>query len=579
MEQPLVEMSASRSSRTETPRTRLDETVGRLADHARTWAALDATQRADLLRECAPRLQAVARRWVAAAAEAKGLTLDEPAISEEWLGGPMTTMRNLRLLERSLREISVHGKPQVPPPWFGTTPQGNTDVRVFPVDSHEGVLQAGFSARIRFAPGMTQGEVRERQASAYGKKGAEGGVALILGAGNVASIPPMDAFYKLFAEGRVALIKMNPVNEYLGPIYEEALEPLVRRGYLAVVYGGAEVGAHLVEHPAVADVHITGSIHAHDFIVWGATAEERERRKAARDPKLKKPITSELGCVTPVVLVPGRFSPKELRFVAENVATMKANNGGFNCNAATMLVTSRAWPQREAFFTELKAVLSSVRPRLSYYPGAGDRHARAVAGRDQVELLGPKDDKRIPWTLLRGLSPATEDPLFVHESFCPVLAEVTLEESDPAGFLAAATRFCNEKLWGTLSMMLMIHPDTERDPEVSRALSTSVATLKYGAVAINQWAGLAYGMVTTPWGGHPSSTLEDAQGGLGWVHNTFLYEGIEKCVVRGPLTVSPRPPWFVTHKNAHRVAERLFELECAPSWLKVPGIALAALKG
>ncbi len=45
----------------------------------------------------------------------------------------------------------------------------------------------------------------------------------MLGAGNVASIPPMDALYKMFVDGNVCLVKLNPVNEYLGPFYEEAL--------------------------------------------------------------------------------------------------------------------------------------------------------------------------------------------------------------------------------------------------------------------------------------------------------------------------------------------------------------------
>ena len=71
----------------------------------------------------------------------------------------------------------------------------------------------------------------------------------------------------------------------------------------------------------------------------------------------------------------------------------------------------------------------------------------------------------------------------------------------------------------------------------------------------------------------------DIQGGLGWVHNTFMLEGIEKCVLRAPLTSSPKPPWFVTHGNAHRVGEKLVDLEAHPSWLKVPGVALGVLKG
>src|SRR5690606_7783916 len=126
------------------------------------------------------------------------------------------------------------------------------------------------------------------------KRDPDGGVALILGAGNVSSIPPMDVFTKMFIEGFVCVVKMNPVNEWAGPILERALAPLVERGFLRFVYGGGDVGTYLVEHPGVHDVHITGSDKTHDLIVWGPPGPERERRKKANDPILKKPISSEL---------------------------------------------------------------------------------------------------------------------------------------------------------------------------------------------------------------------------------------------------------------------------------------------
>ena len=53
-------------------------------------------------------------------------------------------------------------------------------------------------------------------AAFYRERGPHGGVALVLGAGNVNSIPPLDALYRLIARGQVVLLKMNPVNDYLG---------------------------------------------------------------------------------------------------------------------------------------------------------------------------------------------------------------------------------------------------------------------------------------------------------------------------------------------------------------------------
>jgi hypothetical protein len=93
------------------------------------------------------------------------------------------------------------------------------------------------------------------------------------------------------------------------------------------------------------------------------------------------------------------------------------------------------------------------------------------------------------------------------------------------------------------------------------------------------WPALAYALCSTPWGGHPSATLADIQSGLGWVHNTVMLEDIEKCVLRAPLKPMPKQVYFPTHKAVHQLGQRLVEFEAAPSWLKVPGLALAALRG
>ena len=577
---PSPVMSAGAQSRAETSHPKLDEALAVLKDHAREFARLAIAERIALLKACQARLAAGAERWVAVACEAKGLALGTPASSEEWLGGPITTQRNIRLLARTLEQIAATGKPTLAPKRFSTAPDGVTLVEVFPGDAQDGALFTGFSGKVRMLPGISAEQVRERQAWFYSKKDPEGGVSLVLGAGNVNSIPPMDALYKMFADGMVCIVKMNPVNEYLTPIFDEVFAPLVERGFLRFVNGGAEVGSYLCYHPAVTDVHITGSDRTHDMIVWGPAGAERDKRLADNDPLLKKHISSELGCVTPVVVVPGTFSPAQLQFVADNVATMVANNASCNCNAAKMLVTSKTWPQREEFLAKVHATLASAAPRKAYYPGAKDRFESLLAGRSNVVKLGDAREGQLPWALVFGLDGKSPDEkLFTTEPFCPSISEATLDESDPAAFLAAATTFCNDRLWGTLSASIIVHPSTEKDPGVKTAIERAIADMKYGAIVVNHWPGLVYGTVLPPWGAHPSSTLKNIQGGLGWVHNTFLLEGIEKFVMRGPLVVKPKPPWFVTNKNAHVVAQRLFAFESNASWLKVPGIAIAALSG
>ena len=63
----------------------------------------------------------------------------------------------------------------------------------------------------------------------YKQPDPTGQVALVLGAGNIASIAPLDVLYKLIAEGQVCLLKMNPINEYLGKFMERVFAGLVQR--------------------------------------------------------------------------------------------------------------------------------------------------------------------------------------------------------------------------------------------------------------------------------------------------------------------------------------------------------------
>lgn len=575
-----LEMSASARSKATQATDALDADLAALNEKALEFARLSPSQRAALLRACIPRTVACAEAWTRAACEAKGLDVESPASSEEWLAGPMATVRNLRLLAESLEAIGRTGTPGPAPERFGRTPLGQAVVQVFPNTLVESVLYGGFRAEVRFLDGVSPEEAQRRQASFYKKSAPTGGVSLVLGAGNVASIPPMDALYKMFVDGNVCIVKLNPVNEYLEPFYTDALQPLVEKGYLRFVLGGAEVGSHLAYHPLVTDVHITGSDRTHDLLVWGPPGPERTRRQKDNDPLLQKPITSELGCVTPVVIVPGPYSDDELDFMAANVATMVTNNASCNCNAGKMLVTSKHWPAREGFLGRVRSVLAAVKPRKAYYPGAFDRYDKLVGGRAKAEKLGEAREGELPWTLVFGLDADDRDErLFTTEPFCPILSEVPLDAHSGPEFLKAATVFCNERLWGTLSAVVFIHPRTMGDPTCADAFEHMLRDLRYGAVAVNHWSALAYALVTTPWGAHPSSTLTDIQGGLGWVHNTFMLEAIEKVVVRGPLTVFPKPPWFVTHRNAHEVARRMVYLEAEPSLLKVPAVALAALKG
>ncbi len=555
----------------------LDAVVHEVADHAGLWARTGAAARAGLLQEVIAATMSAQDDWLAAACEAKGLKPGSTEAGEELFAGLGTFVRMARLFRDALRDIAKDGKPAFPGP-VRQAPDGRLRVQVFPDGAFDRITFAQTTAEVWMQPGVTRDSIVPEQAAAYVDPLAHAGTALVLAAGNVASLGPRDALSKLFAEGKVVVMKANPVNEYLVPHWNRALAPLVDAGVLRIVRGDAALGQFLTAHDRIDEVHITGSDKTHDAVVFG-TGEDGARRKAADEPLLDKPVTAELGNVSPVIVVPGRWSIGELRYQAEHVATMLVNNAGFNCIAARVVVTHAQWPQRDAFLGALTQTLAEVRTRRAYYPGAHDRHDAFVAAHPEAEELGTGPEDALPWTFIRGVPPGLLDDIcFNVESFCGEVAETALSAPDPAAFVDAATAFCNEVVWGTLGATVIVSPASTKDPGVAAAVERAVADLRYGSIGVNLWHGLSFAMGSTTWGAYPGHPRTDIQSGTGVVGNAFMFGRTQKSVVRGPFRSRPKPPWFATASDGYDVMRRFVAFEAEPSAAKIPGLLLAAMR-
>ena len=168
-----------------------------------------------------------------------------------------------------------HSTPRTSPgcPAASTTrSDGQVVARIFPQTLADRMLFMGVTGEVWMQPGVTRDDVLARQAFTYRDKGHPGQVTLVLGAGNAAPMLPDDVLHQLFIADHVVLLKLNPVNAYLGPLLEEALQPLVQRGFLRMVAGGAVEGVYLCAHPAVDAIHLTGSDKTFETIVFGSGA-------------------------------------------------------------------------------------------------------------------------------------------------------------------------------------------------------------------------------------------------------------------------------------------------------------------
>ena len=555
----------------------LDAVVAALAPRARAWAQVGAARRAQLLERVVHDTFAVAEEWNDASCAAKGLDPTSAEGGEELFSGVGTFLRMAQVLHQSMLDIAATGRPRYPGP-VEHKPDQRIAIQVLPANAFDRILYRGVTAEVWMEPGIDEAQVRATQAECYATPDAFVGVSLVLGAGNVASLGPRDVLSKLFVDGKVVVLKANPVNDYLVPFWNRAMAALIEEGYLHIVKGSAAVGAHLSGHQLVDDIHVTGSDKTHDAIVFG-TGPEGSRRKAENQPLLTKPVSCELGNVSPVVIVPGRWTDAEIAFQARHVATMITNNAGFNCLTPRVIITHQGWAQRGTFFDALEGVLASLPTRLAYYPGAEERRQVFLARHPDARQLGVGAADSTPWTLVRDVDPDEPDEICLNvEAFCALVSETALVAESPAQFIARATEFCNESVWGSLSMTLICDPRTMKDPVCGPALERAVADLRYGSIGVNLWHAMSFAFASTVWGAYPGHPITDIQSGRGFVGNGYLFAHPQKSVVRGPFVSRPDPAWFATNRRGAIVMRKLLAFEAAPSWAKLPSLMVAALR-
>lgn len=560
----------STSQHRATSSSQVDRAIADLQVGARRLSAASLEERIQWAVACVNSTSQVAHEWVESACAAKRIPPTSPARAEEILAGPAAVVRYLQLITATLRSLQagfspqLRGKPRVV--------RGQVRVPTFPTrEFYDAVTLSALKAETWLEPSVTPDAIfGDATARLRRQISPTPHICLVLGAGNVAAIPFTDVLTCILQNDHAVLLKMNPVNDYVGPIVEHALQPLIAAGLLRVIYGDSEVGRYAIQHPLVDSIHITGSNGTHDAIVWGHDPAERRRRQHACEPLLTKPVTSELGNVTPWAIVPGDFSDRQLAFQAQNIATSIANNASFNCIATKMLITWKAWPAREKFLNLIAATLEKIPPRYAYYPGAIDRYSEFSGGAG-----GPDEHGRLPWLLRRNVDPDREPHLFARESFVCVAGEIALEASSPQKFLARAVDFMNSCMWGTLAAALTV-PNAMRKHDAA-ALDDALFNLRYSTIGINQWPGVAYALMSTPWGGYPGATLTDIQSGRGHVHNTYLLDKPQKTIVFSPLTIFPKPLWFSTHRQPEPAAWRLFELYRSPTPKTLLGLIVRSL--
>ena len=532
-------------------RDRVDRAVAAVEAGGRTWTLLTLGQRRTLLQRVRAAVGAIAGEWADVASTSKGLERGHPLRGEEWLSGPYAALVALDAYADTLAALAQGASP-LRRVRTGQAPGGRTVVHTSPLSAIDRVILSGFTTEVWLEPGVTPHEARRTAGLGQLRPTVSGGVGVVLGAGNVASIPFLDVLYELLAANRTVVLKVNPTQDALVPVFERALAPLIEPGFLRIVRGGGDVGAYLTQHPAIAHVHITGAESTFRAIV----------------PQLKVPITAELGGVSPIIVVPGTWSAADLRYQAEHIVTMRLQNSGHNCIAGQVVIVSDDWGQKDAFLRELRAAYDRAPRRPVWYPNS---EAKLEAARQAYpDAVWCGDGTRALVVTQGDRATASTGDIEKTEYFAPVLGVVSLRGTGKT-FLDAAVAHANDRLVGTLGANVLIEPRTQR--ALGDGFERAISDLRYGTVAVNAWTAFGFLTPTATWGAFPGGTLADAPSGIGVVHNAFLLDRVERTVVRGPfrpfpralrtmrhgggLTVLPKPPWFVTARTGAAVSEGL----------------------
>ncbi|RLT15032.1 MAG: hypothetical protein DWI25_03335 [Planctomycetota bacterium] len=477
-------------------------------------------------------------------------------LAEEISTGPLSTLRLLLITARSLVDIATQRLPRIAVPLRLITtradgqseagrspnngPGSHVAVEVLPnTGLHDGVLFRNTHGVVRCKnPGGSLATFVQQWQAETVERPRGGGVAIVLGAGNVTGLAAADAICQIFEHGRSVLLKLHPLHAPLAAVLADALKPLIDASVLRIIVGGADLARAALAKPHCTHVHLTGGQAAFDAIVWGGPPT------LVSQPLLTLPLTCELGNVTPWIVVPGRYTASQLQCQADTIAASIINNTSYNCIATKVVITCRSWQQREEFLSLIARRLAAQPRRPAWYPGS------TAAWETLAQSLAPADGL-LPWVFHTDVKPASEPQWLSQEWFLPVAAEIAIAAESLESFSTQALAL-TDSLPGSLAASVTAPPSgsVQDRQHIQRLLDS----LGYGVVALNCWSALAYALGNVPWGGFPGATLREPQSGIGFVHNPLFLPQVHNSILRAPLVVWPKPPWFPWHTRSSQIS-------------------------
>ena len=415
---------------------RLDEAVARAREGAAKLLTLSLDERVALARAMQVGYLAIAREIVHAACAAKAIPLGTPLEGEEWTLGPWFVVRQLRLLQQSLLSLKRTGN--TPVGELGRTADGRLTVQVFPAgrDRRHALQRAsGWMSICEHGVGRARADRLPRPASTRRSRTTAGWCWCWAPATSTES-PSMDVLTKIFNEGKACVLKMNPVNAYLGPFLERALR---RRHPARATSRWSMVARRRAPTwpgtPEWTRFISPGRTATYDTIVWGPPGPEREARKRDEPPRPHQAGDGRAGRRRAGArgagsLLRRRSWPSRRRTwpaASPSTPASTATPTAWSCSPA-------AGPGARSSSAGCRNAFGRAADRLAYYPGARERLERFAAGRGT--RIGGRAEGALPWTLIAGLDPDARCGAALPRGVVrPVIVETSVGSTDPVEFL------------------------------------------------------------------------------------------------------------------------------------------------
>ena len=540
----------------------IDRYITTLRTNSKEFNNISDLQLSSMLEEVISNIKEVAYFWSTLCSDNKG-TSKTPSEGEEWLGGPFAAVLATQYYIDTLtsnKELSLK-----------SYNKEENSYKVFPNKFIEKLTFPFIDAKVYFNKSMSFDDINKFRGFAK-RYDIDPSITLVLGAGNFSSIPYLDVLYHLITRRSVILLKLNPVNDYLKPVFEKVFQNFIERGYVIVTTGNIDESKYMANHQGVDHIHLTGSDKTFENIVYGKLLNDKERKLKSLSKLNKKNITSELGNVTPFIIHPGNWSTSDIKYQARKIVTGKLNNNGFNCIAAQVVVLPDGWGQTDTLIKYIKFYMNRAKDRKAYYPESIERLNKLEKDKsyERVNKLSC-----VTPHLTREIKAYNKYELDEVWSSALYFKRITYTSSED--YSNKAIDYCNTELWGNLGVSVIMK-DHDKNHN-SHILENYIYKLEYGTVAINEWAAIGYIIPQLPWGGYPGNKENDIQSGQSIVHNSMLFESPLKGVVQTKFRISRfiDPPWFITNKKSRRLFKNLTYFQINNSKINLLKVGFSAL--